>query len=76
MITKKRSVVKSLSYRCLCSAETFVATYCLAHFIWEPSKLSGTVTAILFCTKLITYYMHERIWNKVKWGVKHGNMSD
>lgn len=75
MITRARSIVKSLSYRVVCSTETFLASFTLAHFIYEPSQLAGILTTFLFCLKLFTYYLHERVWNKIKWGINDNAQS-
>jgi uncharacterized membrane protein len=30
--------------------------------------LATSIASVDFLTKLILYFFHERIWNKIKWG--------
>ena len=70
MITKKRAIAKSLSYRLVCSTETFFVSYAVARLVISPSKTAGIIAGALFCIKLVTYYLHERLWCKIKWGLE------
>jgi len=70
MITRKRAIAKSLSYRLVCSTETFLVSYAVACLALNPSKTAGIIAGALFCIKLVTYYLHERLWCKVKWGLE------
>lgn len=66
--SKTRSLLKSITYRFICSAETFLVTY----LVTGSLKIGGGVAGILFFTKLFTYFAHERIWEHVHWG-KNGS---
>lgn len=62
----KRSIVKSLSWRVagvlLTTCSIYIATGEVA-----TSLLIGGIDGIV---KTIFYFMHERVWNKIKWGTK------
>ena len=57
---KKRSILKTLTWRITASLDTFV----IAWIITGDWKISIAITKMFF------YYFHERIWNKIKWGKK------
>jgi uncharacterized membrane protein len=66
METKKRTVIKALSYRALVSA-------ILAAISWAfTASVDQTVVITMLYAALATvgYYGHERIWNRVAWGTK------
>jgi uncharacterized membrane protein len=56
--------MKAITYRFICSAETFLITW----LITGSYKLGGILAGILFLTKIGTYFVHERVWESVKWG--------
>lgn len=62
----KRSVVKSVSYRVVGSLTTSAIVYVLTGKILLAIG-AGSVDGIV---KLVVYYLHERVWNNVRWG-KH-----
>ncbi len=61
-----RSVVKAISWRVVGTIDTFVVSYfVLGNDQWrEAIAISG----VDFITKMILYFAHERVWNKIKWG--------
>ncbi len=59
-----RSVAKALSWRLIGTIDTLVVSYVLTGQI----KLAASIASIDFITKLVLYFFHERIWNKIKWG--------
>jgi uncharacterized membrane protein len=59
-----RSLVKSISYRFWGSLDTTILSYLVTGNIMFSFFLSG---AEIF-TKIALYYLHERVWSKVKWG--------
>ncbi len=59
-----RSLVKSISYRFWGSLDTTILSYLVTGNIMFSFFLSG---AEVF-TKIALYYLHERVWSKVKWG--------
>lgn len=62
--SRKRSLVKSLTYRVVCSAETFLVSW-IATGSWQEG---GLISSILFFTKIGTFFAHERVWEHVHWG--------
>lgn len=62
--TNTRSIVKCISYRFLGSAVT-----CLIAFILTGNtSISLGVGLFDLVSKLICYYIHERIWNFIPFG--------
>jgi uncharacterized membrane protein len=59
-----RSLVKTISWRITGSCATFFVAYMISGNL----GMSGTIAIIQLTTNTILYYIHERIWNKVKWG--------
>jgi uncharacterized membrane protein len=59
-----RSVVKSLSWRFIGTADTLVVSYVVTGEI----GLATSIAFVDFLTKLLLYFFHERIWNHIKWG--------
>lgn len=59
-----RSVIKALSWRILGTIDTLVVSYILSGKI----VLAASIASVDFLTKLVLYFFHERIWNKIKWG--------
>lgn len=62
--TVVRSTAKTLSYRLLGSSVTFVISYVFTGEI----IISASISATEFVLKPMMYWLHERVWNKVKWG--------
>ncbi|PJE64174.1 MAG: hypothetical protein COU90_03670 [Candidatus Ryanbacteria bacterium CG10_big_fil_rev_8_21_14_0_10_43_42] len=62
--SNKRSVAKAISWRFLATVFTFGYSYYLTRSFGLSVRLTVAVT--LF--GLLTYYIHERIWNAISWG--------
>ena len=62
---KIRSIVKSLTWRI---SATFI-TILLVLIITKKLLLSIGIGLVEMTIKLIGYYFHERIWNRIKWGL-------
>jgi uncharacterized membrane protein len=56
----KRHIAKSLSWRFIGTIDTFVFAFIITGDINEGLELSGITTI----TKLVWYYIHERLWFK------------
>lgn len=56
---KRRSLLKALTYRMICTAETLL----VAWIIGASIGLAVSIAGILVITKIGTYYLHERIWD-------------
>jgi len=64
--TNKRSMLKTVTWRVTGSAALLITTY----MITGSFAVAGTIGIIHIITNLTLYYIHERVWNKVKWGRK------
>lgn len=62
--TSIRSLIKTVSWRITGSGATFLVAY----FISGNIAMSSTIAVIQLTTNTILYYVHERVWNKIKWG--------
>jgi len=60
----KRSLVKALTWRVIAFLVTIIAIYIYTKDIKE-SLVVGIAANIV---KIFLYYIHERIWNRVKYG--------
>ena len=59
-----RSVLKALSWRVLGTLDTLLVSY----FLIGEIALATSIASVDFITKLVLYFFHERIWNKINWG--------
>ena len=62
--TNRRSLIKTISWRITGSSATFL----IAYLISGDLNVSGTIAVIQLTANTILYYVHERVWNKIKWG--------
>lgn len=62
--TRRRAVTKALTYRFWQSANMFV----IAYLVTGSVQVSSVIVGIEFFVKIIVYFIHERIWEHVKWG--------
>ena len=59
-----RSLVKTVSWRFLGTLDTVLISYLVTGAFF----LALSIGSIELLTKMILYYLHERLWNKIKWG--------
>ena len=64
MDTAKRSLVKTVSWRITGSGATFGISYMISGNI----VVAGSIAIIQLVSNTILYFIHERVWNRVKWG--------
>lgn len=62
----KRSLFKGISWRCFGTIDTIL----IALFWTGDYKKALAIGFAEVFTKIFLYYMHERVWMKVKWGQK------
>jgi uncharacterized membrane protein len=62
----RRSLLKSVSWRTLASIDTFVVSFVITHRL----VVAGSIAAAEILTKLLLYYLHERIWAAVPYGLR------
>jgi uncharacterized membrane protein len=59
-----RSIAKSVSWRIVGTVDTIVISYIITGAI----ALALSIGMIEMVTKMGLYTVHERVWNKIKWG--------
>jgi uncharacterized membrane protein len=59
-----RSLIKSVSWRIIGTLDTIVISYLITGKLAFALSIGG----IELVTKMILYVVHERVWNKIKWG--------
>jgi uncharacterized membrane protein len=64
MNTIKRSLAKTVTYRLISSAIGFLVVWALSNDIKTGAMFS--IAELVY--KPLQYYIHERIWQRVKWG--------
>jgi uncharacterized membrane protein len=65
--THKRTIARMISYRITAWLFTIVWTYM---FTGDLASATGFST-LLHILLSIDYYVHERVWLKIKWGLKN-----
>jgi uncharacterized membrane protein len=60
----RRSLAKAISWRSAASIDTFVLSFLITGSI----KMAGSISAVEIGTKILLFYLHERIWTLVPWG--------
>ncbi len=61
-----RSLIKGISWRITGTLDTMI----LSWIITGQFKLAISIASAEIITKIVLYYIHERIWNKIKLGKK------
>ncbi|HXY82231.1 MAG TPA: DUF2061 domain-containing protein [Candidatus Saccharimonadales bacterium] len=64
--TTKRSLVKAVTYRIVIIILDFTVIYFLTGRV--DVALGFMVISNIYTTA--AYFVHERIWNRIKWGIK------
>jgi len=62
--TKRRSIVKAITWRTMGTIDTIL----IAYFLTGEVKTAVSIGGIEIFTKMILYFFHERIWNMINWG--------
>tara|TARA_A100001201_G_scaffold141356_2_gene136579 strand:- start:445 stop:657 length:213 start_codon:yes stop_codon:yes gene_type:complete len=68
-VTRKRSLLKTLSWRTIASLDTFFLTW----LVTGNPTAGLTVSALEIVTKMVLYYFHERAWLQSNFGTKEDN---
>ena len=63
--THKRSIVKGISWRIIASATTMIVVF----IITGNLALVASVGLVDVSAKVFFYYLHERVWGRVHWGL-------
>ena len=61
-----RSLFKALTWRMTGSVDTFI----LSFIFTGSAKVSAAISGTELMTKLLLYYGHERIWARIKFGLR------
>jgi uncharacterized membrane protein len=59
-----RSFAKAVSWRTVGTIDTFIISF----FVTGRISLAGTIAAVEVVTKILIYYLHERVWAAIPWG--------
>ena len=62
--TRKRSIVKSFTWRIICIVVSIVTAY----FLTGELEVSVAIGTVYNAITMILYYFHERFWNMFRWG--------
>ena len=60
----KRSLVKTITWRLTGSGSTFL----IAWLITGNLSVASAILGIHFFTNTALYFVHERVWNHIRWG--------
>ena len=60
----RRSLAKAVCWRAIEVVDTFVISYLITGRV----ALAGSIVGIEAVTKIVLYYLHERVWERVPWG--------
>lgn len=63
--TNRRSLVKASTWRVIASLDTTIIAYFVTGGDWKQAISIGGFEVL---TKFLFYYLHERVWVKIKWG--------
>lgn len=61
-----RSVVKTISWRIIGTLDTILISW----LVTGTLKVAISIGSIELITKIILYFLHERVWNNIKWDIK------
>lgn len=64
-----RSFIKAITWRLFGSLDTFILSWIITGHI----VIALTITSVEFFTKILLYWLHERIWLKISFGKINGN---
>ena len=65
METKTRSIVKTISWRLVGSSAVLLISFLLT----GSFALAGSIATVQLISNTILYFIHERVWNKIQWGI-------
>lgn len=59
-----RSLIKTISWRVVGTLDTLIISYLITGEI----SMALSIGAVELVTKMLLYFFHERVWNRIKWG--------
>lgn len=63
----KRSLVKAVSWRITGSIDTFLISW----IVTGQPIIALTISGIEVFTKITLFYLHERVWGRIRWGQRN-----
>jgi adenylylsulfate kinase len=60
----ERSFLKGISWEII----SFLLTLLVVYLLYKNIVISLKITIILTVIKVPIYFIHERVWKKIKWG--------
>jgi uncharacterized membrane protein len=64
LVSKKRSLAKSLTWRLI----AVISTFLIGYFMTGSLTFAASLTIVSNVINFVLYYLHERVWLKVDWG--------
>ena len=65
METTRRSIVKTISWRLVGSSAVLLISFLMT----DNFALAGSIATVQLILNTLLYFIHERIWNKIQWGI-------
>lgn len=68
-----RSILKAISWRLIASGTTFIISFTIFYQATESALRDvlgavSLITSIDIVSKIVLYYLHERLWTNILWG--------
>lgn len=63
--THKRSIIKGITWRLIASVTTMTVVFVVTGNL----ALVASVGAVDVTAKIFFYYLHERTWGRIRWGL-------
>jgi uncharacterized membrane protein len=60
----ERSILKSITWRIVGTADTVIISW----IVTGALTLAFSIGFVELLSKMLLYFVHERIWNKIRWG--------
>ena len=70
--TSTRSLFKAITWRITGTLDTFLISW----LVTGQVLIAGTIAFTEVMTKIILFWTHERVWNRISWGRKQNEHMD
>ena len=67
--SRKRHIIKSITWRSVATLTTFVITILVFGEDPNAAQKAGAVALAEIFLKMLIYYVHEEVWYKMNWGL-------
>ena len=68
--SKKRSMVKTISWRAVASLDTFLIGLFVIYVMDQNGAAAAAwISGLEIPNKILLFYFHERVWSKIKYGI-------